>query len=111
MIRVKWDLDEAVALCDLYIKSGKTINIDENSIEALTVMLNKRAHLKGLVVDDKFRNHHGISMQIRCLHFVATDGKEGLANGAKIFYEAYDLYVNHNEKFCSIVDDFYLKYS
>ena len=111
MIRVKWDLEEAVALCDLYIKSGCSLNIEKNKLEELSVVLNKRAGIKGIVVDDKFRNVSGLSMQIGCIHYVATEGKEGFSNASKFFYEAYELFESNPSKFNLIVDDFYKQYS
>ncbi len=110
MIRVKWNMEEAVALCDLYIKSGFSLNIGKNELEGLSAVLNKRAEIKGIVVDDKFRNISGLLMQIRCIHYVTTGGKEGLSNASKIFYEAYELFESNPSEFKMIVDDFYNKY-
>lgn len=110
MIRVKWDLEEAVTLCDLYIKSGRSLNIEKYKIEELSVALNKRAKTKGLVVDEKFRNAAGLSMQIGCIHYVASDGNEGFSNASKIFYEAYKLFENNPLGFNAILEDFYRKY-
>lgn len=110
IIRVKWDLEEAVTLCDLYIKSGRSLNIEKRKIEDLSVVLNERAKIKGLVVDEKFRNVAGLSMQICCIHYVATGGTEGFSNASKIFYEAYELFENNPSEFNSIVEEFYRKY-
>mgnify|MGYP001078384147 CR=1 FL=1 len=85
MKRVKWDLEEAVVLLDFYIKSGCTLNINRDKLEELSLVLNKRAKIKGIVVDEKFRNISGLSMQIGCIHYIATDGKEGFSNASKIF--------------------------
>lgn len=111
MVKVKWDLDEAVILCDAYIKSGKTMNVKKSILENLSILLNKRAKEKGMIVDEKFRNIYGLSMQIRCIHHIATNGREGLSNVGKIFSEAYDLSENNPKEFYSIVDDFYQKYA
>lgn len=111
MIRVKWDLEEAVALCDLYIKSERSLNIEKDKIEELSAVLNKRARIKGIIIDDKFRNVSGLSMQIGCIHYVATGGKEGFSNASKIFYEAYELFEKNLSDFNLIVEEFYRKYS
>lgn len=79
-------------------------------IRKLSEILNKRAKLKGWVVDDKFRNVTGLSMQVATIHYIVTDGKEGLKNSSKMFREVYDLYKYDPEKFDRIVEEFYLKY-
>ncbi|WP_285946307.1 hypothetical protein [Thomasclavelia cocleata] len=110
MIKVKWDLEEAVALCDLYFKSGRTLSIDNDRLNVLFAILKNRATSKGLVIDEKFRNVTGLKMQIGCIHYIATNGNEGLSNVSKVFYEAYDLYKEDSIKFDKIIEDFYCKY-
>ena len=46
MKRIHWDLEEAVALYDLYFKSGQTLSIDKDKLKQLSEILNKRAKLK-----------------------------------------------------------------
>lgn len=110
MIRVKWELEEAVVLCDLYIKSDCLLKKAKRKFKDLSVVLNKRAKINGIVVDEKFRNVSGISKQIGCIHYVATGGTEGFSNVSKIFYEAYELFKNNPLEFNSIVEEFYKKY-
>lgn len=110
MIKVKWELDEAVIFCDVYIKSGRKMNIEKSILEKVSILLNKRAKEKGLTVDDKFRNVDGLSLQIRCIHYIVTNATEGLSNVGKIFYEAYELLAKNPQKFYFIVEDFYKKY-
>lgn len=110
MKRVNWDLEEAVALYDLYFKSGQTLSVDKNKLEQLSEILNRRAQLKGWIVDDKFRNVTGLSMQVATIHYIVTSGKEGLKNSSKMFREVYDLYKDDPEKFDRMVKEFYLKY-
>ena len=111
MKRVTWDLEEAVVLLDFYIKSGCTLYINRDKLEELSLVLNKRAKIKGIVVDEKFRNIAGLSMQIGCIHYIATDGKEGFSNASKIFFKAYELFESDPSKFNCIAEDFYKKYS
>lgn len=49
-------------------------------------------------------------MQIGCIHYIATDGKEGFSNASKIF-KAYELFESDSTKFNCIAEDFYKKYS
>ena len=110
MIKVKWDLEEAVALYDLYLKSGQTLSVDADKLNELSEIMKNRATIIGLTVDEKFRNLTGLSMQIGCIHYVVTEGREGLSNVSKVFYDAYDLYKEYPYKFNEIVEDFYCKY-
>ena len=110
MKRINWDLEEAAALYDLYFKSGQTLSIDKDKLKQLSEILNKRAKLKGWLVDDKFRNVTGLSMQLATIHYIVTGGKERLKNSSKIFREVYDLYKEDPEKFDRMVKEFYLKY-
>ncbi|WP_295131445.1 hypothetical protein [uncultured Catenibacterium sp.] len=62
MKRINWDLEETVALYDLYFKSGQTLSIDKDKLKQLSEILNRRVKIKGWVVDDKFRNVTALSM-------------------------------------------------
>lgn len=110
MIKVKWDLEEAVMLYDLYFKSGQTLAVNQQHLENLSISLNKRAKIKGFIVDEKFRNVNGLNMQIGCIHYVVTEGAEGLSNASKLFYTAYDLYQDEPEQFNAIVNEFHNQY-
>lgn len=94
----------------MYFKSGQTLSVDKDKLEQLSEILNRRANLKGWVVDEKFRNVTGLSMQVATIHYIVTGGKEGLKNSSKMFREVYDLYKEDQEKFDTIVEEFYLKY-
>lgn len=110
MRRVKWELEEAAVLVDLYLKSGRDTSIPEREIVKISRLLNKRAICLGKNIDEKFRNTNGIRMQISCVQYVVSDGEKGFSAAAKSFYEAYDLYKTNKEEFDRVVTDFYLKY-
>lgn len=85
MIRVQWELEEAVALFDLYLKSGASLSIPEENLSEISKAYRNRANQLGLVVDEKFRNLNGLKMQIGCIHYVVTEGKSGLSGASKLF--------------------------
>ena len=70
----------------------------------------KRAQYKGIIIDEKFRNLFGLKMQLACIHYVVTAGREGMSNVSKVFYDTYELYKNDDEKFQQILKEFYIKY-
>lgn len=111
MIKVKWELEEAVALFDVYFKNDGNLNVSEDILGNLTEMYIKRAKDNGIIVDEKFRNLSGLKIQLGCIHYVVTDGKEGMSNASKLFYDTYELYKNDAEKFQRILKEFYRKYS
>lgn len=110
MIRVRWELEEAVALMDLYFRYGATLSVPNDELLKLSQIYRKRANILVLNVDDKFRNLSGMKMQLGCIHYVVTGGKEGMSGASKLFYQAYDLYKNNQENFKKIRDHFYDKY-
>lgn len=111
MIRVPWDLEEAVALYDLYFRNGKSISPPMKELQQLSEQLNRRARILGIRVDEKFRNISGLKMQLGCIRYVATDGKQGMSNANKLFYKTFDLYKNDPEQYNSILRKFREKYT
>ena len=111
MIKVRWELEEAVALFDIYFKNGGNLNVPEDILVNLRDMYIKRAQDNEIIIDEKFRNLSGLKMQIGCIHYVVTDGREGMSNASKLFYDTYELYKNDTEKFQQILKEFYRKYA
>ena len=107
MIRVRWELEEAVALMNLYFRYGATLGVPNDELLKLSQIYRNRANILGLNVDDKFRNLSGMKMQLGCIHYVVTGGKEGMSGASNLFYKTYDLYKNEPTRFQSICDDFY----
>ena len=111
MTKVRWELEEAVALFDIYFNNGGNLNVSEDVLTHLTDMYIKRANDKGILLDEKFRNISGLRMQLGCIHYVVTSGKEGMSNASKLFYDTYELYTNEPAEFRQILNEFYKKYS
>ena len=110
MIKVKWELEEAVALVDLYFRNGQSIDVSIEHLESLSQLYVKRANTLGLSIDEKFRNIAGLKIQLACIHYVATNGKEGMSNASKLFYQTCDLYREDPKRFNTILRSFYEKY-
>lgn len=111
MKKVNWSEEEAVALIDLYYHNGQMCTVPREYIQELSQLYNRRAKILGLDIDEKFRNVSGLNMQIACIHYVATNGKAGLSGGSKVFYQTNELCKSNPQRFQSILDDFYKKYS
>lgn len=108
MKRVKWDMEEAVALYFLYMKYG--FPIPKKNLGQLSIVLNKRAEILGIDKDEKFRNISELNMQSACIQYVATNGEKGLSAASKLFYDVHDLYNEERDKFQKIADEFVEKY-
>ena len=107
-MREKWDLDEAVVLLEYYFVSHGEYK--ESELLKIRNVLLKRASAMNINYDDKFRNLTGLQMQLGCIEYVVSDGKSGLKNAAKIFYEAFDLFQTNSTQYYRILSDFYEKY-
>lgn len=110
MIKVKWQLEEAVALYSLYFQYGGP-NIPDDVIDYLSGMYQNRAKMLGICKDDNFRNKAGIKMQLRCIQHVVTGKDRGMSNAGKLFYETYKLYREDRKKFEEIAESFFEKYN
>lgn len=111
MKRVKWELEEAVVLFNLYFKNGSTLSVEEEALRSLSRMYQKRAELLKLDTDSKFRNLSGLRLQLGCVHYVVTGGREGMSNASRLFYQTYELFLTDPERFTRICDEFYQKYA
>ena len=95
MIKVNWDVEELVALIDIYRKSVVSDKcIIEDELQALAERLVKRADKLGIVHDEKFRNLNGMKMMFQNVVYVATDGKQATfgrkrKNAESIFFAAH----------------------
>lgn len=108
MIKVRWTEEEAVALFDLYFREGMNAPIEQ--IVHLSQIYRKRAECLGLVIDEKFRNVSGLKMQLACIHYVVTEGREGMSNASKLFYKTYEMYLRDKKRYLSILTSFYESY-
>lgn len=99
MIKVNWDVEELVALLDIYERtsSGQIHDLTEE-LEKLSVVLIKRADLLGISHDDKFRNLNGLKMMYQNLLYVMSGGECGLSAASRAMYDVCDF-----RKKCPIV--------
>lgn len=107
MIRVKWELEEAVALFALYFANERYTKED---LTRLSTAYNKRAKLLGIKTDEKFRNVNGLAMQMGCITYVVTNGEHGYSSASKLFYDTYKLYRTLPDVFATILQEFNEKY-
>ncbi len=111
MIKVNWDVEELVALIDIYRKSVSSENyIVDNELQLLADRLIKRADRLGIKHDEKFRNHSGMKMMLQNVIYIATDGKQGLSAASARMRKVYSLLLTNPDVFEMILEDFNQRY-
>lgn len=111
MIKVNWDVEELVALIDVYRSSGNmSVAAIEENLSALAERLVKRADKLGIAHDEKFRNLNGMKMMFQNVVFIATEGKQGLSAASSSMQKVYSLLLSNPEVFEMILAEFNRKY-
>lgn len=111
MIKVNWDVEELVALIDVYRSSGNmSAAAIEDNLSALAERLVKRADKLGIAHDEKFRNLNGMKMMFQNVVFIATEGKQGLSAASSSMQKVYSLLLSNPEVFEMILAEFNRKY-
>lgn len=111
MIKVNWDVEELVALIDIYRKSSSDKNcIIDDELQALANRLIKRADRLGISHDEKFRNHSGMRMMFQNVVYIATDGKQGLPAASARMRKVYSMLLTNPDVFDMILEDFNQRY-
>ena len=111
MKRIKWELEEAVAIVDLYFRFERgTVSNLKSELSELSRILNRRADMLGIVHDEKFRNLNGITCVFQNVRYYATNGRRGLSAVGKLQRDTVSMYRNEPEKFNAILESFREKY-
>ena len=109
-IKVRWTLEEAIVLFDVYFQNGFDPKVSDEKLMEVSRLYRNRAQKLDLLVDSKFRNLPGLRMQLGCIHYVVTDGKEGLPNASQAFYQTWSLHKTEPKRFDQILKQFYQDY-
>ena len=93
MIKISWDVEELVALIDIYRRNmSSSAKIDINSeLQQLSIALNKRAELLGIIHDDKYRNLNGMKLMYQNVAYIATGGTQGMSSTSSSMRKIYGL--------------------
>lgn len=99
MIKVNWDVEELVALIDVYRRS------DEKSAEQIEVEL--LALSKAFVERaEKYRNLNGMKMMFQNVAYVASNGDHGMSAASSAMRKVYDMSNSSPEVFDLILKEF-----
>ncbi len=112
MIKVNWDVEELVALIDIYRRSkGKPNNQIDAELLALSKALTKRADKLGIEHDEKFRNFNGMRMMFQNVVYIATDGQRGMSATSSSMSKVYGMLSKSPDAFELILQEFTDRYS
>ena len=111
MIKVNWDVEELVALIDIY-RRYEDNQSDQIDAELLTLskVLTKRADKLGIEHDDKFRNLHGMKMMFQNVVYIATDGQQGMSATSSSMRKVYGMLSKSPDVFELILQEFTKRY-
>ena len=111
MIKVDWDVEELVALIDIYLREqrGEISNLSVE-LEGLSATLNRRADRLGILRDAKYRNTNGMKMQYQNVDCIATNGARGLSSYSEAMKIVFQMSQLCPKAFQLILQEFNLRY-
>ena len=104
-LRIPWDIEEAVLMLDMLLKSIDGKLTRKEAIRQVSEKLRRRAVNRGITIDDIFRNENGITFQMSALEVAYTGIKTKLKQPTKLFVETVNLYRNHRELYEEILKE------
>ena len=104
-LRIPWDIEEAVLMLDMLLKSLDGKLTRKEAIRQVSEKLRRRAVNRGITIDDIFRNENGIAFQMSALEVAYTGIKTKLKQPSKLFVETVNLYRNHREFYEKILKE------
>lgn len=111
MVKVNWDVEELVALIDVYRKSeGKPVAQIDNELLILSKAFVLRAKRLGIEHDEKYRNMNGMKMMFQNVVYVASNGESGMSAASSSMRKVYDMLSSSPEVFELILNEFTKRY-
>lgn len=104
-LRIPWDIEEAVLMLDMLLKSIDGKLTRKEAIRQVSEKLRRRAVNKGITIDDVFRNENGITFQMSALEVAYTGRKTKLKQPTKLFVDTVNLYKNNRELYEEILKE------
>ena len=103
-MRILWDKYEAALLLKACIDIENGRISFKDAISDISRKLRIRAIVKGITIDEKYRNENGINMQLKAMNY-CFHHKDGGLSKSKLFYEIVSIYENNPEEFNMIIND------
>ena len=91
MVRIPWDRYEVALLLNTYERVADGADISTEAAR-LSETLRDLAILRGVSIDDTYRNVNGMKMQLANVQYLFTDGQKGLSGASAMIRQMYELY-------------------
>ena len=104
-LRIPWNIEEAVLMLDMLLKSIDGKLTRKEAIRQVSEKLRRRAVNRGITIDDIFRNENGITFQMSALEVAYTGRDTKLKQPTKLFVETVNLYRNNRELYEEILKE------
>ncbi len=101
--RIVWDEHEQAVLLQALVDVLNHEIERKQAIAEVSKRLREEAELRGIVIDEKFRNENGISLQMNCLEYAYTGGKTGLHVTRGWYFDIVNTYQNDQNVFVELL--------
>lgn len=101
--RIVWDEHEQAVLLQALVDVLNHEIERKQAISEVSKRLREEAESRGIVIDEKFRNENGISLQMNCLEYAYTGGKTGLHVTRGWYFDIGNTYQNDQNVFVELL--------
>lgn len=101
--RIVWDEHEQAVLLQALVDVLNHEIERKQAILEVSKRLREEAESRGIVIDEKFRNENGISLQMNCLEYAYTGGKTGLHVTRGWYFDIVNTYQNDQNVFVELL--------
>ena len=102
-IRIVWSEHEQAVLLQALVDVLNHEIERKQAISEVSKRLREEAESRGIVIDEKFRNENGISLQMNCLEYAYTGGKTGLHVTRGWYFDIVNTYQNDQNVFVELL--------
>lgn len=102
--RIPWSKHEIALLFMVYERVANGSNMKEQA-SWLSGELRRLANIKGIAVDETFRNINGMNMQLENVQYLCAGGEKGLSGASRAIRNMYDVYMNDHDQFDAILEE------
>lgn len=103
-IKIPWDKYEVAILMEACERYNNKVIEKSDAVTEVSLKLRKLAVIRGLTIDEIFRNENGISMQFSSANGLICNKPSHLSE-AKIFRDIAEIYLNDKPAFLKILDE------
>ena len=101
--RIVWDEHEQAVLLQALVDVLNHEIERKQAISEVSKRLREEAESRGIVIDEKFRNENGVSLQMNCLEYAYTGGKTGLHVTRGWYFDIVNTYQNDQNVFVELL--------